>query len=292
MTAIPALELGGTHASAALIDIGTGQPRIVDGRLHRLALDSQASAACVLDVVVECAALLGVEESARWAIAVPGPFDYDTGIARHHGVGKFDSLAGVDVGAVLRGRITPRPDAVRFLNDAHAFTVGEWHTGAGTGRERMVGLTLGTGVGSGFLCDGAIVDSGPTVPPEGRIDLTFIDGRPLEEVVSRRAVLREFGNIDGIDVRDIADQARIGRPTAISLFRTVFHQLGAAVGPWLDRFRAEAVVVGGSMVGAWDLIAGPFTAGLGTTADRVKVNTATLGDSAALIGAAAHLYAG
>ena len=96
----------------------------------------------------------------------------------------------------LRGRRATRPDAalrpspsaVRFLNDADAFGVGEYAVGAARGHDRAVCITLGTGVGSAFLDRGRPVNSGPTVPPDGSIHLVVHDGRPIEETVSRRAI--------------------------------------------------------------------------------------------------------
>jgi glucokinase len=59
--------------------------------------------------------------------ALPGPFDYRQGIGLYHGVGKFETLCGVN----LRGRSRlPRCKSVTFLNDANAFLLGEWWAGA------------------------------------------------------------------------------------------------------------------------------------------------------------------
>ncbi|NEB80477.1 ROK family protein, partial [Streptomyces sp. SID14478] len=82
----------------------------------------------------------------------------------------FASLYGADVRADLLGGLRRRPADVVFLNDAHAFLMGEWSAGAARGHTRVVGITLGTGVGSAFLAGGRILDRGPGIPPEGRMD--------------------------------------------------------------------------------------------------------------------------
>lgn len=133
-----------------------------------------------------------------------------TGVALFKGVGKFDALYGMDVRAALLDGLRQRPGDVVFLNDAHAFLTGEWSAGTVRGHRRAVGITLGTGVGSAFLADGHICDNGPGVPPEGRMDLTEIGGRPLEDTVSRRAILSRYGDPTA-DVHDIAGRARAGR---------------------------------------------------------------------------------
>lgn len=283
---IPVLEVGGTHVSAALID--TGEWAIVPGTLTRRSLDSELSAQALLSAFVAAANALTTPPGACWGVAMPGPFDYAGGIALFEDVGKFDSLRGVDVGAALCRGITPRPQSVSFLNDAEAFLLGEWVHGAATGYRRCAALTLGTGVGSAFLADGEIVGSGPDVPPDGRAHRLDIDGRPLEDVVSRRAIRAAYRDATGdtsADVREIADRARGGEPVARAVIDTAMGRLGTALAPWFARFGAEVVVVGGSMSASWDLFGPPLTAQL---CHPVDVVVAQDPEHAPLLGAARH----
>ena len=256
---IPVLEIGGTHVTAALVDLRDGR---VTGRTRK-PLDADGDAEDILDVVRCCADELSAPAGARWGVAVPGPFDYARGVALFRGVGKFDALYGTDVRAALLHGLRQRPDDIVFLNDAHAFLTGEWSTGTVRGHRRAVGITLGTGVGSAFLAEGRIRDDGPGVPPEGRMDLTEIDGRPLEDTVSRRAILARYGD-PAADVHDIAERAREGEQRARRVLDDVFTGLGAVLGPRLSAFGATALVVGGSMARSWDLVAPALSAGLAT----------------------------
>ncbi|MFF9896489.1 ROK family protein [Streptomyces longispororuber] len=275
----PVLELGGTHVTAALVD----GARVV--RRVRRALDGGGSAEHVLGEVVRCATALDAPPGARWGAAVPGPFDHYRGVARFAGVGKFDALYGVDMNSVLRDGVLPRPAGVVFLNDAHAFTLGEWHAGAGRGHRRCVGITLGTGVGSAFLADGAVRRDGPGVPPLGRVDLTRIAGRPLEETVSRRALRARYGD-PRADVRDIAARARAGEPRAARVLHEAVRTLGALLAPYVREFGATALVVGGGMAASWDLVGPALRDGLGDT--PVLPRPGALGGDAALVGAARY----
>ncbi|MEI5103508.1 ROK family protein [Streptomyces sp. PmtG] len=278
----PVLELGGTHVTAALVR-GADGTRVV--RRVRRELDARGSAGHVLGAVVRCAGDLDAPAGGRWGVAVPGPFDYDQGVARFEGVGKFDDLHGVDVGSVLRDGIRPRPAGVVFLNDAHAFALGEWRAGAARGHRRCVGVTLGTGVGSAFLDGGDVRHDGPGVPPLGRIDLAEADGRPLEDTVSRRAILARYGE-RGADLRDVAARARAGEERAARVLREALTPLGAVLAPYLRDFGATALVVGGGLAASWDLVGPALRAGLGDT--PVRLRAAALGQDAALLGAAAH----
>jgi glucokinase len=286
--ATPVLEVGGTHVSAALVDATTGT---LAGPAHRRELDAAAPAAQLIDAFVAAGATIGAPARAVWGVAMPDPFDYGRGIALFDGVGKFESLRDVDVGADLAARLPGDPHRIAFLNDADAFTLGEWAYGAATGYRRCVGLTLGTGVGSGWIVDGAIVSAGPGVPPDGRAHRLEIDGAPLEETVSRRAIRRAYaraGGPPGADVREIAERARAGEDIARDVVRAAMRALGAALAPGLRDFAADILVVGGSMAGSWDLFGPWFADGL-TDAGEATLPPIVLArhrDDAALLGAA------
>jgi glucokinase len=265
---VPVLEIGGSHVTAALVDT-------VEGTLLRHArgvLDGGADAETLLAAIAGTASGLGLSGRTKWGVALPGPFDYARGIGLFRGVGKFDALNGVDVGAALRERIVPRPTGFRFLGDAIAFGLGEWAYGAARGHERVAAVTLGTGVGSAFLVGGRPVTSGSTVPPEGRADLLTIGGRPLEETVSTRA----------LPAGVFASAAR-GDPRAAEVVRRTYCALGQALAPWLRRFEASVLVVGGGISAAWELIAGPLREGLAL--DLPVVRSADT-ERSALLGAA------
>lgn len=248
MSPIPVLEVGGTHVSAALVEPGTWTVATTT----RLDLDPAADADTLLDRFAAAAADVAPDTAATWGVAMPDPFDYDHGIGRFEGVGKFESLNGVDVRAGLRSRLTPEPSHVAFLNDADAFALGEWTAGAVKDVPRCVGITLGTGIGSGWLVDGQIADPGN--PPGGRAHRLHVDGRPLEDVVSRRAIRRAFAAAGGdaaADVREITEAAQRGDERAAEVIARSFRALGAALAPVLDDFAADLVVVGGSMAASW-----------------------------------------
>ena len=109
----PAIEVGGSHAVAALADLTAGT--LVPGTLHKQAVDPMGSAAGIIDSVVGAARGLPPVDGERWGVAIPGPFDYQRGVGLFTGVGKFESLYGVDVGAALMGYLPGPPAGVAFL---------------------------------------------------------------------------------------------------------------------------------------------------------------------------------
>jgi glucokinase len=293
----PALEIGGTHATSALVDLTAG--RVLPGSVHRQPLAADGSAEELLGGLLDCARLLQLPAPAHWGVAVPGPFDYRRGVALFEDVGKFDSLRGVDVGAALRRGLPQTIATTSFLNDADAFGLGEFMAGAAAGHGRAAAITLGSGVGSCFLADGAVVDTGPTVPPEGEAHLLTWEGRPLEDTVSRRGIRARYAARtgasveDGPDVQEIAAHARAGDAAASEVFEYTLGALGRVLAPWIVRFGASVLVVGGSMSASWDVVEPPLRRGLlagePVPAD-ISVVPAAQPDEAGLIGAAWHAH--
>jgi glucokinase len=280
-SSVPVLEVGGTHVTAALVE--------PEGwRVHeakRYDIDADASADALLDRFVVAGRGLGAPAGVTWGVAMPDPFDYATGVALFEGVGKFAALRGVDVGTALAQRLSGR---ARFLNDADAFALGEWVAGAAVGAHRCAAITLGTGVGSGWLVDGQVVD--PGMPPGGRMHRMSVGSEPLEDVISRRALRAAFERAGGpaeADVKEIAELARAGDARARRVLDAAMTVLGRVVGRCVSGFRADVLVVGGSMSASWDLFAPAFRTGaIGCGLPRVVL--AADSEHAPLVGAALH----
>ncbi|MDX2973391.1 ROK family protein, partial [Kribbella solani] len=299
---VAVLEVGGSHATAAVVTPGTWQVTEVD----RAELESQAAAAQVVEQLADAARKLPLANGL--AIALPGPFDFATGVAWYRGQGKFDQLYGFDLGAALRTELGI--ERVMFMNDAEAFAVGEWTAGQVRGVERCLGVTIGTGIGTAFLADGRVVRDGNTVPPGGELYKTKYAGKPLEDSISARAIQRRYTNrtdpeapsarkteapsaretalpgareteapgaketaapgaketgalgareTEAPGVKEIADRARAGDTVAREVLVDAFTDLSSALQPWIDRFGVTSTVLGGSISGAYDLIADALT---------------------------------
>jgi glucokinase len=280
---IAAFDIGGTHVAAALVDPGSAS--VIPGSRLRVELPDDGSRADLLRRLERAAAAVATAGVEVCGVAAPGPFDYERGIPRlRH---KLTALYGVDLRRELSGWLGIDPDAVSFVNDADAFALGEWHAGAVRGRERVVGITLGTGLGSAFLAGGRIVDTGPDVPPEGSLHLASFRDAPVEERISRGGLLARYHE-PSLDVEHVAERARAGEPAAAEAFDWFAAELAEFLIPWLVRFDADSVVVGGSIARAWDLLEPVVSPALATVESLELVTVAENLDDAPLLGAALH----
>jgi len=289
---IGAVELGGTHVSAARVSVDTRA--IEPGTLRRDDLPPGASRERLVGAIRGAALAVADRRTRAWGVAVPGPFDYDRGVARLRGVHKLDALDGVDLRAELIAALgLAGPGDVRFVNDAGAFLVGEWWAGAAAAHRGAIGITLGSRLGSAFLRDGALVTQGHGVPPDSRLDLVPFRGRPAEETLSRRGLVRAYAAVVGerVEPVEIARRARSGDARAREAFARFGTALGELLSPWVDAFGPDSCVFGGSISRAWDLF-GPELLAASPPARRLAyAGVATHLDEAPLLGAARHAIA-
>lgn len=286
---IPAMDIGGSHVSAGVADLRTC--RLVPGTRVRSVVDPMASATEILGAWITTARRVA-PGSSTWGVAMPGPFDYRRGIGNFAGVGKFAALAGCDVGAALSTGIG-QDVHIRFSNDADAFAVGEWLACTEPRPRRLVGITLGTGVGTGFVDAGRAVTDGDTVPPEGSAYRLQIDGRPLEDTASSRAVLAAFNQGRAGKVASVSELTRLayrGHRDALDIFQHAWRAAAFALAPYIRAFGTEQIVVGGSIAGSWDLVRPALLDGLADWAAElptaVGLRRSRDPESAALLGAA------
>jgi glucokinase len=279
---VGALDIGGTHVTAGRVDVAA---RAVEGR-ERVPLARTASRAEVVAAVTGATASIARDDLRRLGVAVPGPFDYATGVSRI--AHKLHGLYGVDLRSELCGALGLEANDVRFLNDAEAFLLGEWWAGAVRGHHRAVGVTLGTGLGSAFIEDGRIVPRNVAL-----YELSF-RGAPVEDTISSRGLLNRYAppSAEPIEVDDVAKRAEAGEDAA----RRAFDELGQALGeflrPWLRAFEPGCLVVGGSIARSWELIRSGLVSELRPVESLETVTVAEHLDDAALLGAARHVAAG
>jgi glucokinase len=281
---VGALDIGGTHVSAGRVDLASAS---VDPRSRLFEpLPARGGRDSLLAGIVRVTRSIAQPSIAGLGVAIPGPFDYTSGVSEM--THKLDGLRGVDLRSELCAASgLPDPAAIRFLNDAEAFLLGEWWAGAARGHRRAVGITLGTGIGSAFSDDGEIVRAGAEVPPGGELYKLHFRGSAVEETISSAALLSGYDASPdaGVDVEQIAVRAVAGEPAA----RRVFVDLGAALAqflaPWVQAFGPSCLVVGGSIARSWALFERELRTELGKI-PGLMVTVAEQLEDAPLLGAA------
>jgi glucokinase len=270
---VVALDVGGTSVKSAIVN-PSGE---LAGPSQRTPIDSTQSADALLGAlagVIDALAPPAGPAIAGVAVAFPGPCDYERGVPGHHDDGKFAALAGVDLRGELRRRLGREDLAIGFCNDAEAAIVAEALHGSGRPFERVLGITLGAGLGACLVAGDTIVEVYGAVVP-GELYREAFGAATADDAFSDRGLRARLAGADPASARD---------EDALRAFAAFGTDLGAFLAPWTEIMRADAVVVSGGIAAAFTRFGPALQAAL-----PVAVRSGELGVAAGLIGAAQAL---
>ncbi len=290
------IDVGGSHITLDLVDAKTFE--MLEGSAVREHLDTHTHPTAILNVfehaIRRCAAKVGPALVNGVGLAIPGPFNYEEGICRITPYqNKYEQMFGVNFRQYLSNALDTADKPVVFNNDAACFALGEYFRGGAKGFKRPVVVTLGTGFGASFLKDGRPQTQGEDVPPDGELWHVPYKTGIADDFFSTRWLVAEWQRLTGQTVaggKEIAHAALKGDATAKQVYRTFGENLAECVAPWLEKFGADAFVIGGNIARDWDLYVPALEAGLATRLARgIAVRPCELGEQAPIYGAALAL---
>ncbi|KRT67550.1 MAG: ROK family protein, glucokinase [candidate division WWE3 bacterium CSP1-7] len=175
---------------------------------------------------------------------------------------------------------------VRLFNDAKAFVFAEVQAGAAKGKQNVVGLTLGSGLGGGIVFNGALYLGKGTAGEVGHEIVDLPNRREAEDFASAK-FFQKFGKSPD-ELRQLAED---GDQTAKQAFNEFGKNLGTIIANLVNLLDPEVIVLGGGIAGAYDFFieeTKKAAAGLIVNPSRknIEIKKAALGNSAGAIGAA------
>jgi glucokinase len=285
-------DIGGSHISCAIIDLE--KKAIVKETYATQQVDNKASAEDILSnwtlAIKRSLKSINNNELAGIGFAMPGPFDYEKGLALFtHEVDKYENLHGVNVAQYMKNVLSLSSDKeARFMNDASAFAVGEAWSGKAANAQRSVSVTLGTGFGSAFIDNGLPVVEREDVPKLGCVwHLPFNSGI-ADDSFSTRWFIMHYAKMSGEQVpgvKEIADRVPSDHH-AKQLFEEFGTNLGLFLSPWLKKFKANALVIGGNISTAYPLFGTYLERALEKQTVDIDIHLSELKEDAALFGCA------
>jgi glucokinase len=244
-------------------------------------------------------------------LGIPATIDHDTGVA----------VSAVNLplkNLPVREIVTERTGLPVFVdNDGNVAGLAEYLYGAAQGKPDTVMLTVGTGIGGGLILDGEIYRGSTGAGAELGHVVVQVDGPPcqgncpnhgcVEALASGTALGREaraaaesnpdsaLGKLlaagEEVDGKAVTEAALAGDKMAIGVFDLIGSRLGVACASFANIFQPHAIVVGGGVIAAGDLLLEPARRevrerGLDPM-NKTPILAATLGNDAGMIGAAA-----
>lgn len=276
------IDIGGLHITVGLIDLESGE--IITDSLQRRELDCNSSAEVIFGCWCEAIneAYHGIKDMRkRIGVAMPGPFDYENGICLIKDQDKFKALYQLNIRTELASRLNMMPADITFINDAAAFLQGEVFAGAARGRNRVIGLTLGTGLGSSFCDNGIAEDADLWQSP-------FKEGI-AEDYLSTRWFVKSYLKLTGKDIGGVKALTLISdEEIKRQIFEVFSHNLADFLAPLIIARNAETVVMGGNISNAFPLFLSSLNREFKEKGINVEVKIAELQENASLIGAASN----
>jgi glucokinase len=244
-------------------------------------------------------------------LGIPATIDHDDGIAV-----SAVNLPLADL--AIRDIVSERVGLPVFVdNDGNVAAYAEYLYGAAQGMPHMVMLTVGTGIGGGLVLNGEIYRGSTGAGAELGHIVIQADGPPcqgncpnhgcVESLASGTALGREgravaestpdsaLGKLlaEGreVDGHAVTAAALAGDEVAVGVFELIGSRLGVACASLANVFQPNAIVVGGGVIAAGDLLLEPARREVRDRAlnpmNRTPILEATLGNDAGMIGAAA-----
>jgi len=192
--------ISGYHISTLVVNLHTRQT--VESSYQRKPINSRGNASEIIDscaTAIKQAINLSKLPISHIGIAMPGPFDYEKGISYIKNNKKHEALYGLNVKQLIADASNAPVSNIRMLNDAASFLKGEVFAGVASGHQNIIGLTLGTGLGTARLHNGVAEDAALWQAP-------FMDSI-AEDYLSERWFLKryyELSRINVVDVRELA----------------------------------------------------------------------------------------
>ncbi|MFC1800720.1 ROK family protein [Nanoarchaeota archaeon] len=140
---------------------------------------------------------------------------------------------------------------VSVENDADCFALAEGELGSAKGCENFIGLTLGTGVGSGVVIDGKLHHGMGEI---GHVTIDFDGPRCgcgnkgcIEAYIGGYCVKKRLGK----SLKEYYSLACKGNRNALGVFKNYGKFLGIGIANIINAFNPDVIVIGGNASKAW-----------------------------------------
>ena len=187
--------------------------------------------------------------------------------------------------------------SVQVENDGRCFALGEYFFGKGKGRNNLLALALGTGIGGGLVINGANYRGSHSSALEvGRSKIFFENSwHQWEWIAAGRGIEKYYRKYGGkkISTQEIFEKAKKGERIAKKVLARAEIVLGVGIANLLNCIDPEILVIGGSISLQRKFVANALEIARKNVINKkanYKFAISTLGNKANLLGAASLYF--
>jgi predicted NBD/HSP70 family sugar kinase/mannose-6-phosphate isomerase class I len=265
------IDVGGSHVTVSVIDASIVEPQPL--LMVRRDIDAMDKAFNIVEIIGNCIKEVLEDQTLVDAVGVafPGPFDYEKGVSAIANVGgKFENTFGIHMQQALMDYTSLTNTPFVFSNDAHCFAEGAYNRHQ-LNSKKTVFLTLGTGFGSAFMENGALITKHRALPAIGAFyNESFLDAN-ADDYFSTRWFLAEFKKLSGKEATSVKAIAVMDSDISISIFKQFGANMGSFLFPWLQQFECDELVIGGNISKASLLFGASLKEGLAQLDKTIKI---------------------
>lgn len=246
------IDLGGTKVEGVIMD-----PQNPTVPIHRLRRDTGSSQGYdhilsqIVGVIRDLEAASGLSHPPSIGIGTPGIVDPVTGSLKNSNTVCLN-------GRPLRDDLaTALKCSFVMANDANCFALAEAICGAGQNEEVVLGLILGTGVGSGIVINGKVLNGHHGIAGEwghnplcGESRLCYCGRKGCVETVIAGPSLERFYQENGGDkvrLPEIVSRALAGELRAIQTMELLRGKFAEAIAAVINILDPDVIVIGGGV---------------------------------------------
>ena len=257
-------DIGGTKCAVMTAEYENGDIKLL--KKEKCPTDRSITPTEMIDRLIEMADSIIDKKPEAIGISCGGPLDSKKGVIMNP-----PNLPGWDNIHIVEQIEAHYEVPTKLQNDANACAVAEWKFGAGKGKDNVVFMTFGTGLGAGLILDGKLYSGTNDNAGElGHIRLDrfgpvgygkagsfegFCSGggiaqlgytMALEKAQSGQypAFFKPGMTAKDVTAKTIADAADAGDETALEVYRTCGEYLGKGLSILIDLLNPEVVVIG------------------------------------------------
>ena len=244
-TKIVSTDVGGSHLCSAIVNIDTGE--ILNSSLYNTYFDAFGTRESIVDVWR--AHFSQFQAYKRFAVALPGPFDYQNGIAHYFSEHKLGALTEESFYDLFLNEIVSSDSLIKFENDAKCFGLGAALSIPNREQRNLLFLTLGTGLGSCIIKKGVLIDGSDEL-----YQLGFKNGT-VDDYFSTRWFVNYIKSHHEITYEGVREIIKSEDPDIVQgLFEIFCLQLTEFLTPVISEHQIDHIVLGGSISKAGELI--------------------------------------